>query len=110
YHRPPGGESWADVSLRLRSFLRDAAENRGETALVVAHDAVVMLILSLLLPLKESELLEFAASHTVLNASVTHLVRRDGRWELVEFSTVDHLQTEGAPVTVHPGSPDVEPE
>jgi len=110
YHRPPGGESWADVSLRLRSFLRDAAENRGETALVVAHDAVVMLILSLLLPLEESELLEFAASHTVLNASVTRLVRRDGRWELVEFSTVDHLQTEGAPVTVHPGSPDVEPE
>src|SRR5918993_1533826 len=22
YHRPPGGESWADVALRLRSFLR----------------------------------------------------------------------------------------
>jgi broad specificity phosphatase PhoE len=23
YHRPPGGESWADVALRLRSFLAD---------------------------------------------------------------------------------------
>lgn len=110
YHRPPGGESWADVSLRLRSFLRDAADGRGETAMVIAHDAVVMLILSLLLPLEESELLEFAASHTVLNASVTHVVRRDAGWELVEFSAVEHLQTEGAPITVHPGSPDVEPE
>jgi len=110
YHRPPGGESWADVALRLRSFLGDAAHAQGETALVVAHDAVVMLILSLLLPLDESELLKFAASHTVLNASVTHLVRRDTVWELVEFSSVDHLQSEGAPVTVHPGSPDVEPE
>ncbi|MET0830504.1 MAG: histidine phosphatase family protein [Microbacterium sp.] len=110
YHRPPGGESWADVALRLRSFLHDAADAPGRTALVVAHDAVVMLILALLLPLEESELLEFAASHTVLNASVTHLVRRDAGWELLEFSGVAHLQTEGAPVTVHPGSPDVEPE
>jgi broad specificity phosphatase PhoE len=25
YYRPPGGESWVDVALRLRSFLRDAA-------------------------------------------------------------------------------------
>lgn len=110
YHRPPGGESWADVSLRLRSFLDDAAEGRGETAMVIAHDAVVMLILSLLLPLEEPELLEFAASHTVLNASITHLVRRDTGWELLEFSAVEHLQSEGAPVTVHPGSPDVEPD
>ena len=110
YHRPPGGESWADVALRLRSFLHDAADAPGPTALVVAHDAVVMLILALLLPLEESELLEFAASHTVLNASVTHLVRRDAGWELLEFSAVEHLQSEGAPVTVHPGSPDVEPE
>lgn len=110
YHRPPGGESWADVALRLRSFLVDAMDAPGETALIVAHDAVVMLILSLLLPLEESQLLEFAASHTVLNASVTHLVRRDAGWDLIEFSTVDHLQSEGAPVTVHPGSPDVQPE
>jgi probable phosphoglycerate mutase len=109
YHRPPGGESWADVALRLRSFLRDAGEGPGESAMIVAHDAVVLLLLSLLLELGESELLEFAASHTVLNASVTHVVRGHGRWELQEFSAVDHLQSEGAPVTVHPGSPDVEP-
>jgi broad specificity phosphatase PhoE len=110
YHRPPGGESWADVMLRLRSFLADAESARARSAMIVAHDAVVMLFLALLLPLDEEELLEFAASHTVLNASVTHLRRGADRWELVEFSSVDHLRTEGAPVTVHPGSPDVEPE
>ncbi|MEP6695909.1 MAG: hypothetical protein ABJA34_03415 [Pseudonocardiales bacterium] len=30
YHRPPGGESWADVSLRLRSLItryKRAADN-----------------------------------------------------------------------------------
>ena len=114
YHRPPGGESWADVALRLRSFLRDAvdlsARESASSALVVAHDAVVMLMLYLLLPLEEETLLEFAASHTVLNASVTHLRRTATGWELVGFAAVEHLQREGAEVTVHPGNPDVEPE
>lgn len=110
YHRPPGGESWADVALRLRSFLRDLdATPNAETLLIVAHDAVVMLFLYLLLPLDEAGVLEFAASRTVLNASVTHLVRDEG-WRLDQFSDVTHLQVEGAPVTVHPGSSDVEPE
>lgn len=109
YHRPPGGESWADVALRLRSFLREALEGPGESAMMVAHDAVVMLLLYVLLPFGEEELLAFAAEHTVLNASVTHLVRGDAGWELVEFSDVAHLQREGADVTAHPGSPDVEP-
>ena len=95
YHRPPGGESWADVALRLRSFLRDAADTSGNTALVVAHDAIVMLLLYLLAPMEEAELLEFAASHTVLNASVTHLVRVEAGWQLVDFSAVTHLQRRG---------------
>lgn len=110
YHRPPGGESWADVSLRLRSFLAEALLAPANSAMIVAHDAVVMLLISLLLPLDESELLEFAASHTVLNASLTHLRRTRSGWELALFSDVSHLEAEGAPVTVHPGSPDVEPE
>jgi broad specificity phosphatase PhoE len=110
YHRPPGGESWADVALRLRSFLGDALPGPGESSLVVAHDAIVMLFLYLLLPMQEAELLEFAASHTVLNASVTHLARTENGWELVDFSDVDHLRREGAEVTVHPGNPDVHPE
>jgi broad specificity phosphatase PhoE len=109
YHRPPGGESWADVAFRLRSFLGDELPGRSGSGLVVAHDAVVMLALYVLMPLDERRLLEFAASHTVLNASVTHLTRSRSGWELVEFSDVGHLQVEGAPVTVHPGSPDVEP-
>jgi probable phosphoglycerate mutase len=109
YHRPPGGESWADVALRLRSFLGDVLDRPGEGALLVAHDAVVMLLLYLLLPMHEQDLLEFAESHTVLNASVTHLVRSDAGWDLVEFSGVAHLQREGADVTAHPGDPDVQP-
>lgn len=106
YHRPPGGESWADVALRLRPFLGEALNRPASTVVVVAHDAVVMLILSVLLPLDEAKLMTFAASHTVRNASVTELVRDDDGWRLVTFSSVDHLESEGADVTVHSGEDD----
>jgi len=110
YHRPPGGESWADVALRLRSFLRDAQDGDAETALVVAHDAVVMLLMALLTRMDEPALLDFASRNTVLNASVTRLVWDGAAWQVAEFSDVRHLERAGADVTVHPGSPDVEPE
>ena len=109
YHRPPGGESWADVALRLRSFFGDFDAAAGERAFVMAHDAIVMVSLYVLLGLSETELLEFARANVVGNASVTHLERVDGRWRLVEFGDVGHLRVEGAPVTAHPGADDVAP-
>ena len=108
YHRPPGGESWADVALRLRSFLRDLMSGPEESALIVAHDAIVTLITCLLRNLQEEELLDFAAAHPVLNASVTRLDLSDGLWGVTAFADVSHLQEEGADVTVHPGTPDDE--
>ena len=109
YHRPPGGESWADVALRLRSVLRDVLESPGEAAMLIAHDAVVMIMLYLLIPMREDELLDFAVEHTVLNASVTHLRREGSVWRLETFSSVEHLQRDGAAVTAHPGDSDVRP-
>jgi broad specificity phosphatase PhoE len=109
YHRPPGGESWADVALRLRSFFRDFEVTAGDRAFVMAHDAVVLVSLYVLLGWSEPELLEFAQVNLVGNASVTHLERVDGRFRLVEFGNVDHLRVEGAPVTAHPGVDDVTP-
>ncbi len=42
-YRPPGGESAADVAVRVRDFLRDlAGVADGRRVLVVAHDAVVL--------------------------------------------------------------------
>jgi len=106
FHRPPGGESWADVALRLRSFLAEHLDRPVDTALLVAHDAVIMLVMYILLPMDEAELLAFAAAHTVRNASVTELVRTDDGWRLVAFSDVTHLENEGADVTVHSGEAD----
>jgi broad specificity phosphatase PhoE len=105
YYRPPGGESWADVALRIRSFLRDVDDADADgTALVVAHDAVVMLFLYVCGELSEETLMEFAQTHTVTNASVTRLVRPSGagRWKVESFAESEHLDALAAP-TDHPG-------
>lgn len=105
-YRPPGGESWADVALRLRSVLRDLDdEEDGKRVAVVCHDAVIMLIRYICERLTEQELLDLAAANSVRNASVTRLVRPEGTgpWKLQTFNSVLHLQDSGAPVTEHAG-------
>ncbi|WP_396289464.1 histidine phosphatase family protein [Curtobacterium sp. KT1] len=109
YHRPAGGESWADVMLRLRSALSDVERIEGTERLVIAaHDAVVMLIVAVCLDLDEPTLMEFARTHAVANASLTRL-RRDragAPWVLEEFSSVGHLDDDE--VTAHTGRKDDE--
>ncbi|WP_413600775.1 histidine phosphatase family protein [Curtobacterium sp. Curtsp57] len=110
YHRPAGGESWADVLLRLRSLMVDVDRlDEPERLVIAAHDAVVMLAVAVCLDLDEPALTEFAESHTVQNASLTRL-RRDAvgaPWALEEFSAVEHLVDDSeAEVTEHSGRKD----
>ena len=64
YYRPPGGESWADVALRIRSFLADPVpgnEPGGDRRIVVVtHDAVVLLMRYVLEGMGETTLLDLA--------------------------------------------------
>jgi broad specificity phosphatase PhoE len=112
YYRPPGGESWADVALRARSFLADldrAAD--GGRVLIVTHDAVILLLRYVCEALSEPQLLEVARTAPLLNASVSILTRPSGagRWQVEAYNSVAHLQQLGAPVTVHTGDTDVFP-
>lgn len=110
-YRPPGGESWADVALRIRSLFRDLEDvprRDGSTprrVVVASHDADVMLFIYVCTGLSEHELLDFASHHAVANASVTVLTRPEaaGPWSLETFSDVVHLEAAGADVTRHPG-------
>jgi broad specificity phosphatase PhoE len=44
-YRPPNGESFEDIAVRLRSFLDDLhRDHAGERVVVVAHDAVVLMM------------------------------------------------------------------
>lgn len=112
YYRPPGGESWADVALRLRSLLVDLDRLMpGRRVVMVCHDALIMLFRYLLEGLSERELLDIAATSTVLNASVSRFVRAGGTgpWLLDSFNMADHLLSGGVPVTEHAGDADVHP-
>ena len=112
YYRPPGGESWADVVLRLRSLLADLDRSYpGQRVLLVCHDAVIMLIRYILEGLTEHELLDIAGTTAILNASVSRFVRPGGTgpWQLESFNMADHLMSEGVPVTEHAGDTNVHP-
>ena len=104
YHRPPGGESWADVALRVRAALADLQQrDAGRRVLVVAHDAVVMLLRYVLEELTEEQVM---AEPSVRNASVTRLDRTDDSWHLVVADDVAHLAALDAAITEHEGTAD----
>ncbi|WP_193318632.1 histidine phosphatase family protein [Nonomuraea phyllanthi] len=86
--RPPGGESLADVVVRLRDLLADLRERAaGRRVLIVAHDSVVLGLRHVLAGGPDADLgavLEFAP---VLNGSVSVW----DRTRLVRFNDVTHL-------------------
>ncbi|GIG38275.1 histidine phosphatase family protein [Cellulomonas phragmiteti] len=107
YHRPPGGESWADVALRLRAALGDLQRrDAGRRVLVVVHDAVVMLLRYVLEELTEDEIMTVAREQSVRNVSVTRLDRVQDGWRLVVFDDVSHLAALDAAITEHEGTAD----
>lgn len=73
YHRPGGGESWADVLLRVRSALTDlCAAHAGRRVLIVTHDVVVLLIRYVLEDLDEDRVLEISRRTAPVNGGITH--------------------------------------
>ncbi|MCV9992697.1 histidine phosphatase family protein [Paeniglutamicibacter sp. ZC-3] len=112
YYRPPSGESWADVALRLRSVLEELNRlGSGRRVMLVCHDAVIMLFRYILEGMSEEELLDLAASTSILNASITRYVRPSGSgpWTLESFNVADHLIEQGVTVTEHAGDTNVHP-
>ncbi|MCM4079214.1 histidine phosphatase family protein [Paractinoplanes hotanensis] len=100
YYRPPGGESWADVLLRLRALLRELREDHpGGRVVLVAHEAVVFLVRYLAEGLSEAELMEIAHGTTVANCSISSWRREDGELRPERFNSVDHLHAEGTAPT-----------
>jgi len=105
YHRPPGGESWADVILRLRSMLDTINLHYSrERVLIVCHEVVVLCLRYLLECMTEQEILAIDAGHAVPNCGVTSYefnaaLGRWGKMELKLFNFVAPLVESGAPVT-----------
>ncbi|WP_245161077.1 histidine phosphatase family protein [Blastococcus sp. CT_GayMR16] len=96
YYRPPGGESWADVALRIRSLLAtEGLRHDCERLIVVAHQAVIMVFRYVLEELTEQELLAVDKEEQVANASLTRYeLDGTGELKLAAFNEVEHLDDE----------------
>jgi len=71
YHRPPGGESWADVILRLRSMLNTINLHYCDRrVMVVCHQVVVLCFRYILEELDEAEILSIDKQADVLNCGI----------------------------------------
>ena len=71
YHRPPGGESWADVILRLRSMLNTINLHYCDRrVLVVCHQVVVLCMRYILEELTEGQILAIDKQAEVLNCGI----------------------------------------
>jgi broad specificity phosphatase PhoE len=111
YFRPPGGESWCDVLLRLRSILDTMTrEYRGERVLLVAHQVIVNCLRYLLERMSEEQILAIDNEADVPNCSVTSYefdpnAGRAGKLlpRLVNF--VAPLEEAGTSITAAPDVP-----
>jgi broad specificity phosphatase PhoE len=96
HHRPPAGENYPDVALRVHSFLGTLTrETAGESVLVVCHSVVVLIFRNLLERLTEQQLTAIDANQAmdVKNCSVTHYafdpsVGKNGKLVLRGFNNV----------------------
>ncbi len=104
YYRPPGGESWADVALRIRSLLAtEALRQDCERLLVVAHQAVIMVFRYVLERLDEPALMDLDKREQIANASLTRYdADPAGGFVLRDFNHVDHILVEDEDVTEEP--------
>ncbi|MFL6696332.1 MAG: histidine phosphatase family protein, partial [Vitreoscilla sp.] len=108
YFRPPGGESWCDVVLRLRGVLDTLGlEYAGERVLVVGHQVIASCLRYLIERLDEASLLALDARGEIPNCAVSSYrfsatAGARGRLvpDLVNFTAP--VSDEGTPVTRAP--------
>ncbi|UYV36167.1 histidine phosphatase family protein [Rhodobacteraceae bacterium D3-12] len=81
--RPPGGESWHEVSARVdNAVARLLAVEPAQDVVIVAHFGVILTQLQQALQLDAYE----AFSHKIDNLSVTELHYADGGWSAARFN------------------------
>jgi broad specificity phosphatase PhoE len=98
YYRPPSGESWADLALRVRSVLRDIrADYAGQRVAVFSHQAVLFVFRYVLESLTESQLLDAASSEPLHNGAFTEYASHNGApLALVVHDEAHHLNAHDA--------------
>jgi broad specificity phosphatase PhoE len=108
YHRAPGGESWADVILRLRSLLDTVSLHYGgRPVMIVAHQVVVLCLRYIIENLSEAEILAIDKLGDVSNCGVTEYrfdpgAGKDGNLVLAEYNVTAPMEEDHTRVTSAP--------
>lgn len=111
YYRPPGGESWCDVILRLRSIIGTVTrEYRRERVLIVSHQVVVNCFRYLFERMSEEQILAADQQREIANCSVTsygfdHLTGNEGKLVPRLFNFIAPLAEAGEEITSRPDVP-----
>jgi probable phosphoglycerate mutase len=112
YFRPPGGESWCDVILRLRSALDTLSlmhSGPDSRVLIVAHQVIVLCLRYLLEGMTEEQILAIDRADEVANCGVTAYslggTGEHGSLELRTYNFVAPLEEAGAPITTRADEP-----
>ena len=101
YYRPPGGESWCDVALRVRSVLADIRqEYADEHVWIFSHQAVIMSFRLVLEGLDEEGIITIDNETPLPNCSMTSYDRaEDGSLELDTYAETAALEDAGTQTT-----------
>src|SRR5919199_372745 len=111
YFRPPGGESWCDVILRLRSVIGSITRDyRRERVLIVSHQVVVNCFRYLLERMTEEQILAIDRAEEIANCAITSYefdpsLGKQGKLALKLYNFVAPLEEAGAPLTTKPDVP-----
>ena len=106
-YRPPGGESFGDIADRLTALLADLDRRYpGRRVLLVAHDAVVLILRQMIEGLTTDDLAAITARDPARNAALTRFVGNGERLALAGYNLAAHLDDTREPGT----QPAVRPE
>ena len=108
YHRPPGGESWCDVILRLRSLMDTVSLHyAGRRVMIFAHQVVVLCLRYVIENLDEADILDIDRQADVANCAITEYrfdpaSGKNGNLVLARYNVTAPMDEEHAPVTRAP--------
>ena len=108
YHRPPGGESWCDVILRLRSVMDTISLHyAGRRVMIFTHQVVVLCLRYIIEGLNEAEILAIDRAGDVANCAISDYVYdrshgRNGGLVLRCYNVTAPMEEEATPVTREP--------
>jgi broad specificity phosphatase PhoE len=108
YHRPPGGESWCDVILRLRSVLDTISLHyRGKRVMIFTHQVVVLCLRYIIETMDEAQILGIDREADVANCAITEYrfdpdLGNEGKLALTRYNVIAPMKEHATPVTSAP--------